>query len=210
MLRVEKQQQLDDGSPRHRRAWPRPGSRRSRYSIPPPARRLRIDLFAVERRVWRRGRDIADAQCWASAAITRSMSTPTSFCAATAAPDSISTSSHCPKRSGSSCSSRPGRGRPPQVEIEYGLQLIGRRQRDEIAAVLQSAGLDDPVQHLGLQAGDDLLEVRGVQNALEQAAHFGGSRRIGDSERAGFFTGTADVTRIGPKQTVLNRRGGDR
>ena len=56
----------------------------------------------------------------------------------------------------------------PQVEIEDTRQLVGRRQRHELAAILESTALNEPVQHLGLQSRDDLREVRRVQDAIEQ------------------------------------------
>src|SRR5262249_7646453 len=57
----------------------------------------------------------------------------------------------------------------PQVAIEDHRQLRGRRQRHELAAILESAALNDPMQDFGLQPRDDLREVRRVQNALEQS-----------------------------------------
>ena len=56
----------------------------------------------------------------------------------------------------------------PQVEIEDARQLVGCRQRHELAAILESAALNDPVKQLGLQSRDDVREVRRVQNAIEQ------------------------------------------
>ena len=56
----------------------------------------------------------------------------------------------------------------PQVEIEDTRQPVGRGQRDELAARLEPARLNDPVQHLGLQPRNDVREVRRVQNAIEQ------------------------------------------
>jgi hypothetical protein len=59
-------------------------------------------------------------------------------------------------------------GRAPHVEIEDTAQLLGCRQRDELAAVLEPTALDDPVKQLGLQSRDDVREMRGVQDAIEQ------------------------------------------
>ena len=56
----------------------------------------------------------------------------------------------------------------PQVEIEDTRQLVGCRQRHELAAILESTALNDPVKHLGWQSRDDVREVRRVQNAIEQ------------------------------------------
>ena len=167
MLGVEKQQQLDDGVPGI--GAPRLDLVAADLALDPAAGPpVRIDQFAVERRVWSRGRDIADAQMLGHRGdhqvdvhaheLLRGDRGARLHQHFEPLPEAIRIELFVEARS----------GRPPQVEIEYGLQLIGRRQRDEIAAVLQSAGLDDPVQHLGLQAGNDLLEVRCVHNALEQ------------------------------------------
>jgi hypothetical protein len=61
-------------------------------------------------------------------------------------------------------------GRAPQVEIEDGRQLAGCRQRHELAAILESTALYDPVKHLGWQSRHDMREVRRLQNAIEQRA----------------------------------------
>ena len=61
----------------------------------------------------------------------------------------------------------------PQVEIEDARQLAGRRQRHELAAILESTALNDPVKHLGWQSRDDVREVRRVQNAIEQRTRVG-------------------------------------
>jgi hypothetical protein len=53
---------------------------------------------------------------------------------------------------------RGGRpGRAPQVEVKDALQLSGRRQRHELAAILKPASLDDPLEQLGRQPRDDAL-----------------------------------------------------
>lgn len=62
-----------------------------------------------------------------------------------------------------------GPRRPPQVEVEHRLQLTGCGHRHQIAAVLEATGLDDPVEHLGLQARNHLREMRRVQDACEQS-----------------------------------------
>lgn len=60
-------------------------------------------------------------------------------------------------------------GGAPQVKIENLRQLLGRRQRHDLAAILKPTALNDPVEQIGPQPGDDLLEVWRVQNAIEQA-----------------------------------------
>ncbi len=74
-------------------------------------------------------------------------------------------------------------GRAPQVEVEDRRQLAGCRQRHELAAILESAVLDDAVQHLRWQSRDDVREVRRVQNPIEQRAGPGLSRGAGLSLR---------------------------
>ena len=92
------------------------------------------------------------------------------------APDSTSTSSHTPKRSASNCSSRPGWPARHKSRSKTRRQLVGCRQRHELAAILESAALNDPVKHLGLQSRDDVREVRRVQNAIEQTTRVSGVR----------------------------------
>ena len=59
-------------------------------------------------------------------------------------------------------------GGAPQVEIKDTRQLVGCRQRHELAAILESTALNDSVKQLRLQSRDDLREVWRVQNAIEQ------------------------------------------
>ena len=47
-------------------------------------------------------------------------------------------------------------------------QLRRRRQRDDLAAILKSTSLNDPVKQIRPQSGDDLLQVWRVQNPIEQ------------------------------------------
>src|SRR5262249_43312702 len=56
----------------------------------------------------------------------------------------------------------------PQVEIENMRQLLGRRQRHDLAAIFKPAALNDSVKQIGLQSGDDLFKARRVQNTIEQ------------------------------------------
>ena len=156
--------------PRHRRASPRCCSRRSLT----PSRPARPPVGISSPSSVVNGADAAASMtrtCWASAAITRSDVHARELLRG----DRRARLHQHFEPHGEAIRIElfvaPGPGRPPQVEIEYGLQLFGRRQRDEIAAVLESAGLDDPVQHLGFQARNDLFQVRGIQNALEQVAH---------------------------------------
>jgi hypothetical protein len=60
---------------------------------------------------------------------------------------------------------RPGGA--PQVEIKYTRQLLGRRQRHDLAAILKPTGLNDSVKQIGMQSGDDMLETWRVQNTIE-------------------------------------------
>jgi hypothetical protein len=54
----------------------------------------------------------------------------------------------------------------PEVDVEDPSQLVGCRQRHDLAAIFESAPLDDPVKHLRLEPGDDLCEVWDVQDAI--------------------------------------------
>jgi hypothetical protein len=121
---------------------------------------------------------------------------------------------------------QPRLTRPPQVEIEHTLQLVRRCQRDEIAAILEAAGLYDPVQQLRLQVTDHMPEVRRLQNAIEQSTLVAGEQRYPVVDRPrpaiaapvaaqgapslsaattnGFLHGTGDDTGTGAQQTVLN------
>jgi hypothetical protein len=58
-------------------------------------------------------------------------------------------------------------GGAPQVEIKDARELVGRRQHHELAAILESAALNDAVKQVGLQSGDNVLEARCVENAIE-------------------------------------------
>src|SRR4029453_9531385 len=58
-------------------------------------------------------------------------------------------------------------GGTPQVEIKDARELVGRRQHHELAAILESAALNDAVKQVGLQSGDNVLEARCVENAIE-------------------------------------------
>ena len=80
---------------------------------------------------------------------------------------------------------------PPQVEVEDGRQLSRRCQRHELAAILESAAVDDPVQHFGLEPRHDLCEVRRVQNAIEERTRVSNgarcrTRRAAPSDRGPF------------------------
>lgn len=59
-------------------------------------------------------------------------------------------------------------GRKPQVEIEESCQLAGCRERHELAAILESAVLNDAVKHVGWQLRDDMRQMRRFQNPIEQ------------------------------------------
>jgi len=97
----------------------------------------------------------------------------------------------------------------PQVAIEDGRQLRGRRQRHDLAAVFESATLDDPMKEFRLEPRDRLRKVRRVQNALEQTALVRGlsldeARAPAATGRAiGSPHGTGDDTGPGAQETVL-------
>src|SRR5262245_5544538 len=61
-----------------------------------------------------------------------------------------------------------GLGSAPQVEIKNARQLLRRRQRHELAAILKPTGLNNSVKQIRPQSGDDMLESWRVQNAIEQ------------------------------------------
>ena len=58
----------------------------------------------------------------------------------------------------------------PEVQIEHPRQLARRRQRHQLAAILESTVLDDAVEHFGLQSRHDVRELRRVQDSIEQRA----------------------------------------
>ena len=117
----------------------------------------------------------------------------------------------------------------PQVEIEDTHQLVGRRQRHQLTAILEATALNDPVKHLGLKSRDDMRDVRRVQNASEQttrvstaspgrtfappagaivarsAAH--SFRTATTSTMNGFRHGNGDDNDPDAQQTVLNSGG---
>src|SRR5262249_32434102 len=55
----------------------------------------------------------------------------------------------------------------PQVQIKDAPELFGCRQHHELAAILESARLNDAVKQFGLQPWNNVLQVRGVKNAIE-------------------------------------------
>src|SRR5262249_56661031 len=59
-------------------------------------------------------------------------------------------------------------GGAPQVEIKDTSELLGRRQHHELAAILESAALNDAVKQVGLQSRDNVLDVWCVENAIKQ------------------------------------------
>src|SRR5205814_8240035 len=63
----------------------------------------------------------------------------------------------------------------PQIKVEHLHQLPGRGQRDDLAAVLEAAALNEPVKDFGRQSSDDVREVRCVEDAIEQGALINGS-----------------------------------
>src|SRR5215510_1874217 len=56
----------------------------------------------------------------------------------------------------------------PQIEIKDARELLGGRQHHELAAILESAALNDAVKQLRLQSRDNVLEVWRVENAIKQ------------------------------------------
>ena len=63
-----------------------------------------------------------------------------------------------------------GGSRFPRSRSKTPANWPGVASADELAACLQPAVLNHAVQHLGRQPGDDVCEVRHVENALEQIA----------------------------------------
>jgi hypothetical protein len=59
-------------------------------------------------------------------------------------------------------------GGAPEVEIKNLGQLLGSCQRHDLPAILKSTVLNDPVEQIRSQSGDDMLEAWRVQNAIEQ------------------------------------------
>ena len=57
----------------------------------------------------------------------------------------------------------PGASRTPEVQVEEASQLPRRCQRDELAAILQSIRLNDPVNNFRWQLRDDLRKLRHVE-----------------------------------------------
>ena len=57
----------------------------------------------------------------------------------------------------------------PEIEIEDGRELLGRRQRQQRAALLKSTVRDDGVQDLGRQARHGTRELRIAGDAGEDA-----------------------------------------
>src|SRR3954447_1561028 len=117
------------------------------------------------------------------------MSSATSFSAATAAPESINTAIHTPKRSASNTSPPPGAApradairtepsggagprRLPDIDVEDARELLRRGERDKFRAILEAAGLNHPMKDLGLKLGNNRREVRGIQQANEQGLRF--------------------------------------
>ena len=147
---------------------------------------------------------------------------------ATPAPDSISTSSHA-ETIGVELLVPAWLGGAPQVQIEDARQLAGCRQRHQLAAILESTVLNDPVKDLGRQSGDDVRQVRRVQDAIEQITRVPGLSLCGTvalpARAAGARCGGADGVRAttrgrdrfrhapgddtgpGGQQTVLNGGG---
>ena len=68
---------------------------------------------------------------------------------------------------------------PPQIAIEDAAQLVGRGQRDEIAAVLEAACLDHAMEQFRREARHHLGEPRRVENPIEQRTLAGGAKRDG-------------------------------
>ena len=59
---------------------------------------------------------------------------------------------------------------PPQIVVEDAHQLLGGREGDDLAGVLEAALADEPMQDAGLETLDDPGEVRRFQDAREQSA----------------------------------------
>ena len=63
-----------------------------------------------------------------------------------------------------------GRNRPPQIEIEDTRELAWCGQCHQLAAVLESAVLNDAMKKLGLQLGNSVREVWRTDNTIDQPA----------------------------------------
>ena len=61
----------------------------------------------------------------------------------------------------------------PQIEVEQGGELRGRRRRDELAARIESAVLNELMQRLRRQVRDDPREERRVQETREPMVYRG-------------------------------------
>jgi hypothetical protein len=60
----------------------------------------------------------------------------------------------------------------PQIEVEDTLELFRRCQRDEFAAVFESAALDQAMDDFRLEFRNDAVEMGRAQDAIEQALWF--------------------------------------
>ena len=78
----------------------------------------------------------------------------------------------------------------PQIEVEQGGELRGRRGRDELAARIESAVLNELMQRLRREVRDDPREEWRVQETREPTIH-------------SLSTWTGDDTRPADQQTVL-------
>ncbi|PYQ82405.1 MAG: hypothetical protein DMG03_17685 [Acidobacteria bacterium] len=55
----------------------------------------------------------------------------------------------------------------PQIEVEQGGELRGRRRRDELAARIESAGPNEPMQRLRREVRNDAREEWRIQQSRE-------------------------------------------
>src|SRR5205823_9288898 len=72
----------------------------------------------------------------------------------------------------------------PQIEIEDALELPRRRERDDLAAVLETASLNDAMKYLGRQPRDDVREPGRFQDARQQLCFHGAAKSTGASPSA--------------------------
>jgi hypothetical protein len=61
----------------------------------------------------------------------------------------------------------PGPWRSPQIEIKDLLELLGGYQRHEFPTVFEPTALNDAVKEFGLEARDNAVEVRCIENPGE-------------------------------------------
>jgi hypothetical protein len=69
----------------------------------------------------------------------------------------------------------------PEIEVEEIHQLAGCRERQQFAAFLEAAVLNDPVKHFRLEPRDDMRDMPRLQDAFEHTRRVW-SRRAGQAD----------------------------